>query len=100
MIGNTRVWWGFGLLLAAGGTIGAGQTTAPRTTPLVSDSVYGPDLYRLYCATCHGQDGTGGGPRRHGTQDTAIRSHRARAASYRRVSGRGTWRRSFPAARP
>jgi mono/diheme cytochrome c family protein len=24
--------------------------------------MYGPDLYRMYCATCHGRDGKGGGP--------------------------------------
>lgn len=41
---------------------GAGQKTSPGTPPLVIESMYGPDLYRLYCATCHGRDGKGHGP--------------------------------------
>ena len=43
-------------------TSGAVQTTGPGTPPLVIESMYGPDLYRLYCATCHGRDGKGSGP--------------------------------------
>src|SRR5688572_20335958 len=40
-----------------------GQKTSSGTPPpLVIESMYGPDLYRLYCATCHGRDGTGNGP--------------------------------------
>ncbi len=30
--------------------------------PPVIDSMYGPDLFHMYCATCHGRDGRGGGP--------------------------------------
>ena len=30
-------------------------------TPLI-DSLKGPDLYRAYCASCHGLNGKGGGP--------------------------------------
>ena len=40
----------------------AGQKTVPGTPPLVIESMYGPDLYRHYCATCHGRDGKGKGP--------------------------------------
>ena len=40
----------------------ANQTTGPRTPPLVIESMYGPDLFRMYCASCHGRDGRGGGP--------------------------------------
>ncbi len=47
---------GFAVMLAAG------QSTSPATPPLVIESMYGPDLYRLYCATCHGRDGRGNGP--------------------------------------
>ena len=50
------------LILAAFPAIGAGQQTGPTTPPLVIESMYGPDLYRFYCATCHGRDGKGKGP--------------------------------------
>lgn len=40
----------------------AGQKTGPGTPPLATESMYGPDLYRHYCATCHGRDGKGKGP--------------------------------------
>jgi hypothetical protein len=42
--------------------VARGQTTGPKTPPLVSESMYGPDLYRMYCASCHGRDGKGRGP--------------------------------------
>lgn len=42
--------------------VGAGQKTGPSTPPLIIESTYGPDLYRMYCATCHGRDARGGGP--------------------------------------
>ena len=51
------------VLVLAGFTAGgAGQKTGPATPPLVIESMYGPDLYRFYCATCHGADGKGNGP--------------------------------------
>ncbi len=40
----------------------AGQQTGPVVPPLISESAYGPDLYRAYCASCHGKDGRGDGP--------------------------------------
>ena len=40
----------------------ASQKTGPSTPPLVIESMYGPDLYRLYCASCHGRDAKGNGP--------------------------------------
>ena len=43
-------------------TVTAGQTNSPGVTPLVIESMYGPDLYRVYCATCHGRDAKGNGP--------------------------------------
>lgn len=36
-------------------------TDRPETTRLIP-SVEGSDLYKTYCATCHGADGKGGGP--------------------------------------
>jgi len=43
-------------------TAGAGQKSNQVMHPLVIESMYGPDLYRHYCATCHGRDAKGGGP--------------------------------------
>ena len=40
----------------------AGQKSGPAIPPPVSESMYGPDLYRHYCATCHGRDAKGDGP--------------------------------------
>ena len=40
----------------------AEQQTGPARAPLISESTYGPDLYRSYCASCHGTNGTGNGP--------------------------------------
>src|SRR5688572_28600683 len=39
-----------------------GQTTGRTTPRLVGTSMYGHDLFELYCASCHGRDGRGGGP--------------------------------------
>jgi mono/diheme cytochrome c family protein len=40
----------------------SGQITGQRNPPLVISSTSGRDLFEFYCATCHGRDGTGGGP--------------------------------------
>ena len=40
----------------------AGQRSGPVTPPRADESMYGPDLYRHYCATCHGRDAKGQGP--------------------------------------
>jgi mono/diheme cytochrome c family protein len=50
----------FALLAVSVG--GVGQQTGPAPPPPVIESMYGPDLYRHYCATCHGRDGKGSGP--------------------------------------
>ena len=47
------------LLLAAGV---AGQTKIKRVPAKSSTSVEGLELYRQYCAVCHGTEGKGGGP--------------------------------------
>ena len=38
------------------------QSTGPAPLPLVPEGMRGADLFRLYCATCHGRDGAGHGP--------------------------------------
>jgi cytochrome c len=60
------------LLALLGSLVGsAGQKTGPVTPLLVIDSMYGPDLYRSYCATCHGRDGKGNGPVAAGLESAA-----------------------------
>ena len=60
---------GISAVIAAGS--GARTRPDPRTTPKQSDpgqrqplirSIEGADLYRAYCAPCHGKDGKGNGP--------------------------------------
>ena len=50
--------------LVSGWQVGAvGQQSLRAATPsLVIQSVSGEDLFRFYCATCHGRDGKGDGP--------------------------------------
>jgi mono/diheme cytochrome c family protein len=53
------------LVLAAAGAlanVAADQTTGPKQPPLMIQSMYGPDLFNHYCASCHGRDGKGQGP--------------------------------------
>src|SRR5688572_29086887 len=50
------------LLVGLAANASAGQKTGPVSPPTVIESMYGPDLYRHYCATCHGRDGKGDGP--------------------------------------
>jgi hypothetical protein len=42
--------------------IGAAPQDRQSRPPLVVHSMYGSDLYKFYCASCHGPDGKGGGP--------------------------------------
>jgi len=53
-----------GVLLVAtlGIASGSSQTTGPAPLPLVTSSMYGRDLFELYCSSCHGREGKGGGP--------------------------------------
>jgi hypothetical protein len=43
---------------------GIGPLSAQRqvTPPVVISSLSGGDLFRFYCTSCHGSDGTGNGP--------------------------------------
>ena len=60
------------VIAAAAAAIGAQTPTASPIAPAHQDaqkqlpplirSVEGPDLYRAYCASCHGPDGKGNGP--------------------------------------
>ena len=47
--------------VAAIATVSA-QRSAVQPPQLLPTSVFGPDLFRFYCASCHGIDGRGGGP--------------------------------------
>ena len=40
----------------------AGQQNGRTPQPLVIPSMSGGDLFRFYCASCHGRDGKGDGP--------------------------------------
>jgi mono/diheme cytochrome c family protein len=55
----------FGLVFVSGVASGAGaqsgQAPKQQFQPLIH-SVEGPDLFRAYCASCHGLDGKGHGP--------------------------------------
>ena len=44
--------------------VGVAQKRAPEPAQekLLLDSFKGPELFRAYCATCHGKDAKGGGP--------------------------------------
>jgi len=54
---------GGGLLVATlGSASGSNQTTGSVPPPLVTSSMYGRDLFEMYCSSCHGRDGKGAGP--------------------------------------
>ena len=53
--------WLFMLLVGTSGAVHA-QQTGRGNPPLVPDTMYGPDLFKFYCAPCHGLDGKGHGP--------------------------------------
>jgi mono/diheme cytochrome c family protein len=50
------------LVLAPLASIAAAQVTGPKTPALIIPSMYGQDLFSVYCASCHGRDGKGRGP--------------------------------------
>jgi mono/diheme cytochrome c family protein len=74
------------VLLHAGASA---QTTGPTNPPLVISSMYGRDLFEFYCASCHGRDGTGGGP--------AVRALRVTPPNLTRIAARN--RGMFPRTR-
>ena len=43
-------------------TLAAWQTTVKRVPVSRTDVTAGPDMFRAYCAPCHGPDGKGRGP--------------------------------------
>jgi mono/diheme cytochrome c family protein len=56
---------GFALVCAIPGLAGARSQSGPEADQQFQQlihSVKGPDLYRAYCASCHGSDGKGQGP--------------------------------------
>lgn len=48
-------------ILTAGGVLAAWTIHPPRPQTLI-DSIRGDNLYKAYCASCHGADGRGNGP--------------------------------------
>jgi mono/diheme cytochrome c family protein len=48
------------IIVAAAGSMAVEAQQKPPQ--LILDSMAGPDLYRFYCASCHGADGKGRGP--------------------------------------
>jgi mono/diheme cytochrome c family protein len=51
------------LLLAGASALWNPQATSPgRTQSWLAPSLDGRDIYRFYCASCHGLDGKGDGP--------------------------------------
>ena len=97
-----------GVFLVGSGS-GLAQTTEKKIekVPMVqSDPSSGPQMYKDYCAVCHGADGKGGGPAAsalraassaHGTLES-----RARLIGNAGVGGRSLrrWRCSRGVARP
>ena len=49
-------------IVSAAGVCTLAQTTGSHNPPLVIRSLSGEDLYRFYCASCHGRSGQGDGP--------------------------------------
>jgi mono/diheme cytochrome c family protein len=54
--------WCVGLALAAANPTQASQPQSQTESQRLIGSVEGPDLFRAYCAPCHGADGKGNGP--------------------------------------
>ena len=52
----------FGAALLVATTAVAGEPQVDVTPTLVLPSMSGRDIFRYYCATCHGRDGRGNGP--------------------------------------
>lgn len=50
------------LTTSVGGWTYAAAAQRPATPPLIISSLSGGDLFRFYCATCHGREGKGDGP--------------------------------------
>lgn len=58
LLGFTAIWASHG----AGGTWAQQQQESDKEYQQLIRSVEGPDLFRAYCASCHGKDGKGDGP--------------------------------------
>ncbi len=49
-------------VVLTGAVMVVAQTTGAHNPPLAIRSMAGQDLFRFYCATCHGRDAKGDGP--------------------------------------
>jgi mono/diheme cytochrome c family protein len=54
--------WCVGLALTRAESAQVSQPQSQAESPRLIGSVEGPDLFRAYCASCHGADGKGNGP--------------------------------------
>ncbi|MGA7412388.1 MAG: cytochrome c [Bryobacteraceae bacterium] len=52
----------FALFLGAVSVVLTGQTTVKKGPPPVTSPASGQEMYKAYCAACHGVDGKGNGP--------------------------------------
>jgi mono/diheme cytochrome c family protein len=60
-----KIVWGvaFGVLASIGWPAAVSMSADQKPTPpVLTDSLVGSDLFRAYCANCHGSDGKGHGP--------------------------------------
>jgi len=56
-----RFVWAVAVILALGVVVSA-QTTVKRVPAPVTSAASGAEMYKAYCAACHGTDGKGNGP--------------------------------------
>ena len=58
---ENKALWRIGLALCAALALAAQGNVKNQSVQLIN-SIQGPDLFRAYCASCHGLDATGKGP--------------------------------------
>lgn len=56
-----RLVWALAVILGSGATLAA-QTTVKHVPAPLTSAASGSEMYKAYCAACHGTDGKGNGP--------------------------------------